>query len=124
MTIEVPSAGELTLLENPVRKRDYLVEIEALEFTSLCPMTGQPDYAAIIISYIPDKLIFELKSLKLYLQTFRNKLLTHEEAINEIFDKIEESVKPKKISVKGQFSVRGGIKTTVIAESPDSRRNL
>lgn len=117
-TIDVPVSGELTILENPVKKRDYLIEIEALEFTCLCPMTGQPDYAEIFIAYRPKDLIFELKSLKLYLQTFRDLAVTHEEAVNSIFDKIECSIEPRCLDVRGRFSIRGGIKTTVTVQSP------
>ncbi|MBN1619605.1 NADPH-dependent 7-cyano-7-deazaguanine reductase QueF [candidate division WOR-3 bacterium] len=115
--IEVPVQGELTILKNPVVSRTYTVEIEALEFTCLCPMTGQPDYAVILIHYCPKDSIFELKSLKLYLQTFRQMSLTHEEAVNAIFDKIEKAVQPLHLEVRGQFSIRGGIRTSVTARS-------
>jgi 7-cyano-7-deazaguanine reductase len=83
------------------------------EFTCLCPWTGQPDFATITISYVPAEKLIELKSLKLYLWNFREKGITHEDAINEISDEIIRMIEPGFVSVRGDFNVRGGISTTV-----------
>ncbi len=95
--------------------RDYLIVHQAEEFTSLCPKTGQPDFGKITISYIPLKKCVELKSLKLYLQSYRNDGIFYENVINEILNDLIKVLKPKWIEVKGIFSVRGGIYSTVTA---------
>lgn len=112
-SIEVPVVGELTLFKNNYPQRDYYINISIEEFTCLCPLTGQPDYAKFKITYVPDKLLVELKSLKLYLQTFRNKGITHEDVTNEIFDKMVKNLKPRELAITGIFNIRGGISTTV-----------
>lgn len=112
-SIEVPAQGELTLFQNNYPHRNYSIDIAVEEFTCLCPMTGQPDYAKFEITYIPQDVLVELKSLKLYLQTFRNRGITHEDATNEIYDKLVENLKPRELKVKGIFNIRGGISTTV-----------
>jgi 7-cyano-7-deazaguanine reductase len=103
-------------VENKYRERDYEVDIRFPEFTCLCPMTSQPDFAEIIITYVPDALLVELKSLKLYLNSFREKGIFHEEAVNRILDDFVMTVHPKKVTVTGTFNVRGGIHTTVRAD--------
>jgi 7-cyano-7-deazaguanine reductase len=98
--------------------RDYRVVLETPEFTSLCPVTGQPDFGTITISYVPDRLIVESKSLKLYLWSYRNEGHFHEEAVNRILDDLVKAVKPRSAEVKGVFNVRGGIGITVTASYP------
>ena len=95
--------------------RDYEVEMECPEFTCLCPKTGQPDFAEIEIRYIPNKLCVELKSLKLYLWSYRNEGAFHEKVINNILDDLVEVSSPRWMEVIGAFNVRGGIHTTVSA---------
>jgi 7-cyano-7-deazaguanine reductase len=103
---------------NKYQERDYEINIKCPEFTCLCPMTSQPDFAEISINYVPDKVLIELKSLKLYLHSFRNKGIFHEEAVNRILDDFVEIVQPKRAEIIGQFNVRGGIYTTVRAAFP------
>lgn len=100
---------------NPNTKRNYVIEMECPEFTCLCPVTGQPDFARFEIRYIPDKLCVELKSLKLYLWGYRNEGAFHEAVTNKILDDLVSTVKPRWMEVKGFFNVRGGISTNVIA---------
>jgi 7-cyano-7-deazaguanine reductase len=105
-------------IENKYRERDYEVNIRFPEFTCLCPMTTQPDFAEIIIDYVPNELLVELKSLKLYLNSFRDKGIFHEEAVNKILGDFVEKISPKRVEVTGNFNVRGGIYTTVKASYP------
>ncbi len=97
-------------------KRDIKVEIVQPEFTSLCPMTGLPDFATITIRYVPDELIVELKSLKYYLLQYRQVGIFYESLVNKILDDLVSVVKPKRMEIVGEFTPRGGIKTTVKAE--------
>ena len=101
---------------NPFPGRDYTIEMECPEFTCLCPKTGQPDFAFIEITYIPDKLCIELKSLKLYLWSFRQEGAFHEKVINDILNDLVKACKPRFMRVVGDFNVRGGIHTSVSAE--------
>jgi 7-cyano-7-deazaguanine reductase len=101
---------------NPHEDRDYEVEIECPEFTALCPVTGQPDFATIIFKYIPGPYIVELKSLKLYLWSFRDEGHFHEDVTNMILKDFVKHIQPRKLQVTGKFNVRGGIYTTVRAE--------
>ncbi|HNW93461.1 MAG TPA: preQ(1) synthase [bacterium] len=101
---------------NPCPQRDYWVHIECPEFTCLCPMTGQPDFATVTIDYCPDKHIVELKSLKLYLWSFRNEGHFHEAVTNTILDDLVKLLKPREMKVDLEFLVRGGITTAVEAE--------
>jgi 7-cyano-7-deazaguanine reductase len=103
---------------NPQTKRDYEIRFDCPEFTCLCPMTGQPDFATIHISYVPDKLCVELKSLKLYLWSFRNEGAFHEAVTNRILDDLVSALKPRRCTVTGDFLIRGGIHTTVVASHP------
>ncbi|HOO89336.1 MAG TPA: preQ(1) synthase [Syntrophales bacterium] len=108
-------------IENKYRERDYEVNIRFPEFTCLCPMTAQPDFAEIMITYVPGDCIVELKSLKLYLNSYRDKGIFHEEAVNRILSDFVEKICPKKVEVIGAFNVRGGIHTTVTARYPDPK---
>ena len=103
-------------VENKYRERDYEVDIRFPEFTCLCPMTSQPDFAEIIITYVPDERLVELKSLKLYLNSYREKGIFHEEAVNRILDDFVTAVRPKTVEVTGRFNVRGVLYTTVRAD--------
>ncbi len=105
----------LETFNNSHPDRDYEVEMECPEFTCLCPKTGQPDFAEIEIRYIPNKLCVELKSLKLYLWSYRNEGAFHEKVINNILDDLVEVSSPRWMEVIGAFNVRGGIHTTVSA---------
>ena len=101
---------------NKSNKRDYFVKIKIPEFTCLCPMTGQPDFATIYIVYVPDELCIELKSLKLYMWSFRNQGAFHEEVSNQILEHLRSKTKPKYMQVTAQFLVRGGIYTTIVVD--------
>ncbi len=103
----------LETFENPKIDRDYSINFEIPEFTSLCPKTGQPDFANISIEYIPDKLCVELKSLKLYFASYRNKSGFHEDLTNQILDDLVTLLNPKYININAEFNVRGGIYTSV-----------
>jgi 7-cyano-7-deazaguanine reductase len=103
--------------------RDYQVVMETSEFTALCPITGQPDFGSIAISYVPDKLVVESKSLKLYLWSFRQEGHFHEEVVNIILDDLVQAVKPRRMQVRGDFLARGGITISVIAEYPHSKHS-
>jgi len=107
---------ELQTFPNPNRQRDYEIHFEAPEFTCLCPMTGQPDFATIRIRYIPDERCVELKSLKLYLWSFRDEGTFHEAVTNRIADDLIAALDPRFLEVEGDFYVRGGIKTKVKVE--------
>ncbi|KPK74460.1 MAG: 7-cyano-7-deazaguanine reductase [Phycisphaerae bacterium SM23_30] len=110
--------GPLETFENPCPQRDYNIEISCPEFTSLCPKTGQPDFGTIIISYCPDQLCIELKSLKFYLQTYRNQGIFYEAATNRILDDLVAACQPRRMTVTGDFRARGGITTSVTARYP------
>ena len=101
---------------NPHPDREYLIEHEALEFTSLCPKTGQPDFGEILITYTPDRTCIELKALKYYLQEYRNQGVFYEAATNRILDDLIACCQPRRMRITGAFSARGGITTTVVAE--------
>lgn len=111
----VPSK-EIATFPNPEPGRDYVITCETDEFTCLCPMTGQPDFASIKIEYIPHELCFELKSLKLYLWSYRNEGAYHEAVCNKILNDLVDAVRPKWMSVEARFKRRGGIDTVVRAE--------
>ena len=106
----------LEVFPNPAPGRDYEVHIECPEFTCLCPLTGQPDFATLIIDYIPDRLNLELKALKNYLWSFRDRGVFHEAVTNEILDRMVASTKPRYLRLTARWYVRGGIFTTVVAE--------
>ncbi len=106
---------ELQTFPNPASKRDYVIAFDCPEFTCICPITGQPDFATIRIRYVPDALCVELKSLKLYLWSYRDAGAFHEAVTNKILDDIVKATNPRAVRVEGAFLVRGGITTTVIA---------
>jgi len=107
---------DIEIFQNPAPERDYEIHMECPEFTCLCPKTGQPDFAVIEIMYIPDRLCIELKSLKLYLWSFRQEGAFHEKVINDILDDLVKACKPRFMRVVGDFNVRGGIHTSVSVE--------
>mgnify|MGYP006136990977 FL=1 len=107
---------KLETFPNPAPKRDYHIHMEIPEFTCLCPKTGQPDFATLILDYIPDKECIELKSLKLYIWSYRNENAFHEAVTNYILDDIVAAIKPKYMLLTAKFYVRGGIFTNVVAE--------
>jgi len=107
---------QLELFDNPKPERDYAVNIRCPEFTSVCPRTGQPDFGEIIIDYCPDKLCIELKSLKFYLQSFRDEGIFYETLTNDILDYLSDRCKPRWMKVTSRFTPRGGITTEVFAE--------
>ena len=110
---------ELETFENPNPERDYEIEFECPEFTCLCPLTGQPDFARFLITYVPNRKCVELKSLKLYLWSYRDEGAFHEQVTNRILDDLVAAVSPRLMEVKGEWFVRGGITTTVTASHVD-----
>jgi 7-cyano-7-deazaguanine reductase len=106
----------IEVFENAYPGRDYTVIHEAPEFTSLCPKTGQPDFATITVEYIPDKLCIELKSLKLYFNSFRNDGIYFESVINRILDDLVAACQPRFMRITAEFNTRGGISSVVEAE--------
>lgn len=110
------SSKALETFPNPAVERDYAIHMEIPEFTCLCPKTGQPDFATLLLDYVPDQLCVELKSLKLYIWSFRNEGRFHEAVTNEILDALAKATKPRFMRLTAQFYVRGGIFTTVVAE--------
>jgi 7-cyano-7-deazaguanine reductase len=104
----------LDTFPNPRPARDYQIHFDCPEFTCLCPITGQPDFATITIEYVPDTLCVELKSLKLYLWSYRDEGVFHEAVVNQIHDDLVAAIAPRKAVVTGKFWVRGGITTTVV----------
>ena len=109
-------SGELETFANPAPGRDYTIRMSIPEFTCLCPMTGQPDFATLELEYVPDALCVELKSLKLYIWSFRDRGAFHEAVTNEIVDHLAGAITPRFMRLTARFNVRGGIHTTVVAE--------
>ncbi len=108
----IQKAG-LEIWDNPFPDRDYVIDISFPEFTCLCPRSGYPDFAVIRIVYVPDKKIVELKGLKLYLNGFRDRAVSHEAATNMIFDALKKALKPRRLEVVGDFNARGNVKTII-----------
>ncbi len=106
----------LETFKNPHPARDYEIVHEAPEFTSVCPKTGQPDFGVITIRYVADKTCVELKSLKLYLQGYRNEGVFYEDVVNRILDDLAAALKPRRMTVTGAFTPRGGIHSTISAQ--------
>ena len=106
----------LVVFDNPYPDRDYTIEMECPEFTSICPVTGQPDFGTIRIRYVPAQQCIELKSLKLYLWSYRQEGAFHEAVTNHILDDLVAASAPRQMTVVGDFNVRGGITTVVTAE--------
>ena len=109
---------ELFAVDNPYPGRDYEVRCESPEFTCLCPMTGQPDFAEVDITYVPDAKLVELKSLKLYLWSYRDEGAFHEDVTNRILDDLLAAIAPRRMTVQTRWNVRGGITTVVTASHP------
>jgi len=107
---------ELETFQNPQVGRDYTIRMQIPEFTCLCPRTGQPDFATLELEYVPDRLCVELKSLKLYIWSFRNRGTFHEAVTNEIADHLDAALHARFLRLTAHFNVRGGIYTTVVAE--------
>jgi len=114
--------SKLEVFDNKFPQRDYFVSHINEEFTSVCPMTGLPDFGTITINYIPDKLCVELKSLKYYFLEFRDKGIFYEAVINEILDDLVELLQPRYLEVVGNFTVRGGLHSDVVAVHDPSNR--
>ncbi|SMN12844.1 NADPH dependent preQ0 reductase [Bathymodiolus heckerae thiotrophic gill symbiont] len=106
----------LEVFDNPNTQRDYVIQIELPEFTCLCPKTGQPDFAILHLEYIADKTCVELKSLKMYIWSFRNEGSFHEAVTNQILEDLVAATNPRFMRLKAIFNVRGGVYTTIIAE--------
>ena len=113
---------DLVPIPNPYPERDYEIILECPEFTCVCPMTGQPDFAKIKIKYIPAQKIVELKSLKLYLWSWREEGIYHEAVANRIVDDLVKALKPKKLILEADFNVRGGIYTKVVVKWPEEEK--
>lgn len=109
-------SNRLQTFPNPSPARDYRVHMEIPEFTCLCPMTGQPDFATLILDYVPDKACVELKSLKLYVWSFRDKGAFHEAVTNQILNELVAATRPRYLRLTARFNVRGGIFTTIVAD--------
>lgn len=109
-------SSQLETFANPQPGRDFTIRIDIPEFTCLCPKTGQPDFAVIHIEYVPAALCIELKALKLYMWTFRERGAFHEAVTNEILDHLVQAITPNFMRIRAEFNVRGGIYTTVIVE--------
>ena len=109
---------ELQTFPNPNPERDYTIEMDCPEFTSVCPVTGQPDFGSIRIHYVPDQLCIELKSLKLYLGSFRQQGIFYEAVTNQILADLVAACAPRSMTVVGDFNVRGGISSVVTAAYP------
>ena len=115
--ISTDGNGRLEAFANPHPGRDYTIRIVAPEFTCLCPKTGQPDFAALHLEYVPDDLCVELKSLKLYLVRFRDRGAFHEAVTNEILDDLQGLLNARFIRLSAEFNIRGGIHTTIVVEN-------
>jgi 7-cyano-7-deazaguanine reductase len=112
------SSSAIETFPNPRPERDFEIAISCPEFTSVCPKTGLPDFGEIRINYVPDTLCVELKSLKYYMIGFRNRGIFYEHVTNEILDDLVAAIHPRRMTVVGDFSVRGGIKTVITANYP------
>ncbi len=115
--------AKLEIWDNPHPERDYDISITFPEFTCLCPRSGYPDFATIRINYVPDKKIVELKALKLYLNSFRDIHISHEESTNKIYAELQKALKPRFIEVIGDFNPRGNVKTVIRINSGDTLLN-
>ena len=111
-----PSKKILETFPNPEPDRDYTIRMRIPEFTCLCPKTGQPDFATLLLEYVPDRLCVELKSLKLYVWSFRNEGAFHEAVTNRMLGDLADLLRPRFMRLTAEFNVRGGIYTTVVAE--------
>ena len=110
------SKPELIVFPNPYPERDYVITHTNPEFTSVCPVTGLPDFGEIEVVFVPDKLCVELKALKYYFISFRNRGIFYEAVINEILEDLVSALKPRRMEISGKFSTRGGLHSTVVAK--------
>jgi 7-cyano-7-deazaguanine reductase len=117
-----PQQATLEAFPNPNPQRDYSIRIDCPDFTSLCPVTGQPDFAEIIVQYVPDVRCIETKSLKLYLASYRNVHSFNEAVINRILDDLVAVCHPRQMRIEGRFVARGGLALSVTAEHPQVER--
>jgi 7-cyano-7-deazaguanine reductase len=122
LRFEAMSSPKIATFPNPRPSRDYEIVISAPEFTSVCPMTALPDFGEIRIAYVPDKLCLELKALKYYLLGYRNRGIFYEAATNQILDDLVTACRPRRMTVAGHFTARGGIGTSVTATFTKTRR--
>jgi 7-cyano-7-deazaguanine reductase len=113
-----PSRDQLEVFPNQFPGRDYLIEIVCPEFTSVCPKTGQPDFGTLTFRYVPDGRIVELKSLKLYLQAFRNEGIFYENVTNRILDDLVAALQPRRMTLVAHFTPRGGISSRIVVSHP------
>jgi 7-cyano-7-deazaguanine reductase len=113
-------SDDLETFVNPETARDYTIRMQIPEFTCLCPRTGQPDFATLDLEYVPDRLCVELKSLKLYIWSFRDRGAFHEAVTNEIADRLTRALDPRFLRLSARFNVRGGIYTSVVVERRQS----
>jgi 7-cyano-7-deazaguanine reductase len=111
--------NELEVFDNPSPLRNFTIQHHCPEFTSVCPKTGQPDFGTIVISYVPDKVCVELKSLKMYLQQFRNEGIFYEAVTNRIMDDFIAVVKPRRATIESRWTPRGGLSSNIIVHYPD-----
>ena len=109
-------SSQIETFSNPDPDHDYTIRMRINEFTCLCPRTGQPDFATLLLEYVPDRLCLELKSLKLYIWSFRDRGAFHEAVTSEILDHLARSVTPRFMRLTARFNVRGGIRTRIISE--------
>lgn len=115
---ENPTPSQLETFENRFQQRDYTIRFHSVDFTSLCPVTGQPDFAEIEIEYTPGERCVETKSLKYYLHSYRNTKSFNESIVNRIFEDLTEVCQPRWLKVTGRFAARGGIQLTAVVEHP------
>ncbi|MEA3328724.1 MAG: preQ(1) synthase [Candidatus Omnitrophota bacterium] len=113
---------KIEIWKNQYPDKEYLINLDLPEFTCICPKTGLPDFAVIHIEYAPDRWCVELKSFKLYLLFYRDLGIFHEHAVNKILEDFVRAGKPKKVKISAEFNIRGGIKTTIVAEYPPTPR--
>ncbi len=113
--------NKLEIWANPSPERDYEISITFPEFTCLCPRSGYPDFATFIVRYVPDQKIVELKSLKLYLNAFRNDYISHEEITNKVYSELKKKLKPRFLEVVGDFNPRGNVKTVITVSSESEK---
>jgi len=111
-----PRLAKIETFANPHDSRNYNIRLECPDFTSLCPVTGQPDFAEIVVDYVPDSMCIETKSLKLYLASYRNVQSFNEQVVNDILDDLVKACNPRRMKVEGRFAPRGGLSLSVLAE--------
>ena len=118
---KTPASAQLETFKNLFPDRHYTISLDCPDFTSLCPVTGQPDFAQLTIGYVPNRKCIETKSLKLYLASYRNERAFNEEIVNRIFGDLLTACSPRRLRVEGRFAARGGISLSVVAEHPEAK---